>query len=781
MSILRSLWKTPGFFIAAILTLALGIGANVASFSVIRAVLLKPLGYRDADRLVLLSGGASPAHFDEIKAGAQSYTSIGAYALEDDLALTGRGTPEVLKTNRVSANFLETLGISPLLGRGFAQTDDTVLISFNLWQRRWDGDLQVLGRTMDLGGRPYIISGVLPPNFAFPSSDIDAWLAKPEDSPQFAPQSRALSPFLSVFGRLKSGVTFQQATAELLVLQAAYAKNHPAMLDAKPKSPVSAKPLQQAVVEDVELELWLLSGAVGLVLLIACANLASLLLARAAARSGEFAVRAALGASRARIVKHLLAESLVLSLHGGIAGGLLALFSLSALRQLGSLGMPRANEIQFDAVVFAFAIALTLVNSIVFGLAPSLTASRVDLMTVLRSSRGSSVRFGLRSVIVAGQIALSVVLLIGTTMLIESIYRLRAEPLGFDAQNLLTARIALPLDANSAQFFEGLLPRLASLPGVDHASVSLSLPMTGYPGTPVQNASEPSVPLNRRPLTALFIVSPDYFQTLRIPLKRGRVFTERDRDGAQRVAMIDESLARHFWPDYPAGQTPIGQRLLIGGVNKVPAEIIGIVADAHQNLEGVGWNRSVYIAFQQSPTPSAMLAIRVKRNPGSFEGAVRRAVQSVSPTQPVSDLKSMQELIEADLGSRNLLVKVLAFFSFSALALALTGVFGLFSYSVTQRTRELGIRRALGAPENSLLGMVLTQALFLALSGVFIGLVMAFALTNLMKSFLFHTATTDPLAYICASVLFIAIALAAAFAPALRAARIDPVRALRYE
>lgn len=781
MSILRSLWRTPGFFLAAVLTLALGIGANVASFSVIRAVLLKPLGYREADRLVLLSGGASPAHFSELKAGAHSYASIGAYALEEDLAFSGHAAPEVVKTNRVSGNFLEILGVSPLLGRGFAGPDDSVLISYKLWQRYFDGDLHVLGRSMDLAGKAYTISGVLPLNFAFPSADIDVWLAKPEDSPQFSPESRALSPFLSIFGRLKPGVSFAQATAELVLLQAAYAKNHPAMLDAKPKSPVTAKPLQRVVIENVELELWLLSGAVGLVLLIACANLASLLLARAAARWGEFAVRAALGASRARIVRQLLAESCVLALHGGVAGALLAFFSLSALRRFGSLGLPRANEIQFDGVVLAFAVALTLFTSILFGLTPSLAASRVDLMTVLRSSRGASVRFGLRSVIVSGQIALSVVLLIGTTMLVESIFRLRAEPLGFDSQNLLTGRIALPLGANPARFFDDLLQRVSALPGVQHASVSLSLPMTSYPGTPVQNASQPLVPLNQRPLTALFIVSSDYFETLRIPLKRGRTFNGRDRDGAPRVAIIDENLARHFWPAYPAGQNPVGQRLLIGGVNKVPAEIVGIVANAHQNLEGTGWDRSVYVAFGQGATPSAMLAIRVASNPASFESAVRRTVQAINPAQPVSDLEPMQELIETELGSRNLLMKVLGLFSLSALALALSGVFGLFSYSVTQRTRELGIRRALGAPENKLLRMVLTQALRLALTGVLIGVVFAYSATNLMKSFLFHTATTDPVAYIGASAIFITIAAAAAFAPALRAARTDPVRALRHE
>lgn len=780
MGIFRSLWRTPGFTIATVFTLALGIGANVAIFSVVRAVLLKPLGYRNSDRLVLISGGATPVHFAEIKSGARNFSSIGAYAMEEDLAFTGRGTPEVLKINRVSVNFLDILGVSPLLGRGFTTPDSTVLISYNLWQRRFQGDFHVLGQTIDLAGTAYTISGVLPPNFAFPSAAIDVWLARPEDLP-IPPQSRALSPFLTVFGRLNPGVTLEQATAEVSVLQAAYAKNHPAMLDAKPKSPPGATPLHEVIVQSVQLELWLLFGAVALVLLIACANVASLLLARAAARSTEFAVRSAIGARRAHIARHLLAESLFLSMLGGIVGALFGFISLSILRRVSAVDLPRAGEIRFDAGVLAFAIALSLLTGLLFGLAPSISASRVDLMAALRASQGASVRFRLRSALVSGQIALSLVLLIGTTLQIETILRLRAEPLGFDSQNLLTARIALSPDANSARFFEDLLQRLSLSPGVEHASASLTLPMMSYPGTPVQNANEAPLPLNQRPLAAIFIVTPGYFQVLRIPLKRGRVFTERDREGEQRVAIIDENLARHFWPNYPAGENPIGQHLLVGGVNKAPAEIVGIVGDAHQNLDRLGWNRSVYVAFAQSAPSSAMLAIRVKNNPTSYAPALRRAVEALSPSLPVSDVEPMQSLIDRQLGPRRLLMQVLAFFACSALALALVGVYGVVSYSVTQRTRELGIRRALGAAETTILQMIVTQALRLALSGIVIGLVTAYAATRVMRSYLFHTSATDPVAFIGVSAFFMLVAIAAALAPALRAARVDPLRALRYE
>jgi putative ABC transport system permease protein len=781
MRIFQSLRSAPGFVIAAVLTLGLGIGANVACFSVIHAVLLKPLGYRNPDRLVLISGGASPVHFAEIAAGAHNFSAIGARAMEEDLALTGLGVPEVVKTIRVSGNFLDILGVSPLLGSGFEQSDNTVLISSNLWQRRFSSNLHIVGQTIDLAGRAYTISGVLPPNFAFPSAGIDLWLAHPEESPQFNPQSRALSPFLTIFGRLRRGVTLEQATAELRVLQAAYAKDHPAMLDAKTKAPPAATPLQDTVVNSVRLELWLLFGAVWLVLLIACANLASLLLARGAARSTEFAIRAALGASRMRLVKQLLAESLLLSTLGGIAGVFLAYVSLFAIRHFAGTDLPRANEIQFTEVVLAFAVALSVLTAILFGLAPSLSASRVDLMTVLRISQGSSRRFSLRSALVIGQIALSITLLIGTSLLIESIVRLRSQNLGFDSHNLLTARIALPPSANSLSFFDDLLSKLRSSPGIEHASVSLTLPMTSYPGTPVQAANQPRLPLNQRPLAAIFIVSPGYFETLRIPLRRGRTFTERDREGAQRVVIIDENLARHFWPDYPAGQNPIGQRLLVGGVNKEAAEVIGIVANAHQGIDNLGWNRSVYVSFAQAKPPTAMLAIRVKGNPMHFAATVRRAAQVLNPAQPVSEIRPMQELIEAQIGPRRLLMQVLAFFASVAFSLALIGIYGLISYSTTQRMREFGIRRALGAPQAGIWRIVLTQSLRLALSGVVIGIALAMMLTRFVSSYLFGIGPTDPATFAAVSLLFLLVAVSAGLGPAIRAANLDPAKILRYE
>ncbi len=781
MSIFRSLWRSPGFLAAAVLTLALGIGGNVGCFGVIRAVLLKPLGYQNPDRIVLISGGASPIHYSEIRSSARQFSFIGAYAMEEDLAFTGGKIPEVLKTNRVSANFLDILGVSPLLGRSLSASENTALISYEFWQRYFHGDFQVLGRAIDLAGIAYSIAGVLPQNFAFPAAGIDVWLANPENSPQFPAPSRALSPFLTVFGRLRPGVTLEQATAELVVLQGQYARNHPAMLDAKPKSPPAATPLQRVIVGHVRPALGLLFGAVALVLLIACANLATLLLARAARRSAEFAIRAALGASRANIAGRLLSETVLLFLIGGSVGTFFAFLGLSALRKASTLELPRISEVGRDPTVLAYAAALSLLSGILFGLAPCLTASRLDLMSVLRGNHSGIARTGLRTFLVAGQIALSFVLLVGTTLLMETILRLQAEPLGFDQQNLLTARVALTPADNPRRFFDDLLQRLSALPGVEHVSASLSLPMTSYPGTPVQSANQPPLPLNQRPIAGIFIVTPDYFATLQIPLRRGRTFTERDRDGAQRVAVIDENLARHFWPEYPAGQNPVGQRLLVGGVNKEPAEVVGIVGNVHQDLQGSGWNRAVYVPFAQSPVSSAMIALRANNDPMSYAAGFRRSVESINSSQPVSDLEPMQALIDAQLGSRRILMRLLAFFASVTLVLVLVGIYGLTSYSVAQRTQEMGIRRALGAPDSSIVGMIITQALRIAFLGIAVGLIAALAGARVMASYLFHTRASDPIALIAVSGIFVVVTVAATLAPALRAAQVNPIAALRYQ
>jgi predicted permease len=543
---------------------------------------------------------------------------------------------------------------------------------------------------------------------------------------------------LSVFGRLKPGVSLEQANAEMNVIRQQYASAHPTMLDAKPKTPVDVTPMKDDLVRDVRSMLWLLFGAVGFVLLIACANVASLLLARSTFRSREFAVRSALGARRGRLIAQLLVESLLLSFAGGALGTLLAAWCLRSIPHITAFQLPRAAEIHPDGVVLGFTAALSILTGVLFGLAPSLSSSRPDLIRVLRTSGEATQGVGnlnLRSILSVAQVGLSVVLLIGAVLLVESVARLRGVHLGFDPSNLLTMRVSLPpprydTDQKKATFFLEVVARVGSLPGVRGAAASMTLPMTGFAGTPVQDAGKPLLKLNERPIAKFLPVTPGYFHTLDAALIRGRDFTEHDNADSERVAIIDESLARHLWPEYPAGMDPIGQRLVVGGINPKPAKIVGIVANVRQGLEDTAWPDSVYVSFAQNPEPFAMLAIRTNGKPLSFTKAVRAQVQALDPDQPVTDVQTMNELVEAEVGQRRLLMILLASFAGVALLLALMGIYGVIAYSAAQRTQEVGIRRALGAQQHDILRLVIGQGLILAPAGIVIGLGGALALTR---------------------------------------------------
>jgi putative ABC transport system permease protein len=796
---LRTLRKNPGFAAAAVLMIGLAIGGNTAMFTVIRAVLLKPLDYPGADRLVHLNGGAAPVRFAEMKAAAQSFAGLGAFMDQENVTFAGTGEPETLHGVRVSASFLGILGVEPRVGRGFLPQEDSAdgapvaMISSELWQRRFSSDPEIEGKAMNLNAAAYTVIGVLPPRFHFPFPGVDVWFTNPADTPTIPPKSRALSPFLTLFGRLKPGVSLLQADAEMKVIRRQYAAAHPTMLDAKPKTPVEVTPMKDDLVRDVRTMLWMLFGAVGLVLLIACANVASLLLARASFRSREFAVRAALGAPRSRLVGQLLVESLLLSLAGGALGTLLAAWSLRAIPHLTAFDLPRAAEIHLDWVVLAFAAALSAATGVLFGLAPSLSASRPDLIGVLRTS-GATVERGAprkilaglnaRSALSVGQMALSVVLLIGAALLMESVARLRGVDLGFNPANLLTFSVSLPLarydtDQKKAVFLRDLAGNVGSLPGVRAASASWVLPMMGYPGTPVQDASKPPLKLNERPIAKLLPVTPGYFRTLQIPLRRGRDFDEHDTADAESVAIIDENLARHFWAAYPNGLDPVGQGLIVGGLNPKPVKIVGVVANARQSIEGDTWHDSVYVALAQRPDAFAMVAVRTTGDPLSFTRAVRAQVQALDPNQPIADVQSMNDLVEAEVGQKRLLVILLGSFAAVALLLALIGIYGVIAYSVAHRTQEVGIRRALGAQQSDILRLVIGQGFALALAGILIGLGGAFALTRVMKTLLFGVSATDPVTFAAVALLFLMAALAASYIPARRATRIDPMAALR--
>uniref|UniRef100_Q021W2 Permease n=1 Tax=Solibacter usitatus (strain Ellin6076) TaxID=234267 RepID=Q021W2_SOLUE len=795
----RTLRSRPVFAATAVATLALAIGGNTAMFTVVRAVLLQPLQYREPDRLVTITGGATPQRFAEMKAGAQSFTEIGAFTGVEDLALSGGAEPEILKGVHVSAGFLRILAADPVRGRGFLPEEDraggapVAMISHELWQRRYGGDPQIVGKTAMLSTTPYTIVGVLPGGFQFPAPGLDVWLTAPSESPSIPLRSRTLSPYLTLFGRLKAGVSLAQANAELRVIRQQYATAHPAMLDAKAKTPVEAAPMKEELVAGVRATLWLLFGAVGFVLLIACANIAGLLLARAASRVREMAVRSAIGAARTRLIGQMLAESVLLSAAGGVLGVLLAAWCLRAIPELPSFNLPRAGEIRLDGTVLGFAAALSLVTGTLFGLAPALRASRPDLMGVLRTSgeaanqagsRGIPNRLTLRGLLLVGQIALSVVLLIGAALLMESVVQLHRVDVGFNPANLLTARVALPAlrydtDLKKALFFQSLVRQVGATPGVRGATAAWYLPMMGSAGTPVQDANQPALRLNQRPIATLVMITPAYFSTLGIAFRRGRDFAESDTAEAQRVAIINESLARRFWPSYPAGPDPIGQRMLVGGVNPKPAEIVGIVADVHQGLEGSPWAETVYLAFPQNAQGSAVLAIRTAGDPLRFTGAVREQVRRLDRDQPVAGVQSMEDLVEAAVGRRRLLAPLLGVFAGVALLLALIGIYGVISYSVAQRTREMGIRRALGAQHQDILRLVVGQGLALAVAGVAVGIGAAFALTRVMESLLFHVSATDPAIFAGIGALFLLVTAVACYLPARRATRIDPMAALR--
>jgi predicted permease len=763
-------------------------------------VLLKPLDYPSAEKLVQIDDG-TPARFEVMKSATRTFSGIGACTGSEDQTLITPAQPLVLKAARVSAGFLHVLGVFPLLGRDFSPQEDSpagapvAIVSAELWQRHFNGDTHVLGRTLNLGSGPYTIVGVLPARFQFPSPGLDVWLPRPEDWPVMPAKSRALSPFLSIFGRVKPGVTIEQANAEITVLQHQYAVSHPGLFDSKPKSFTGLKPFKERMVQGIRSILWMLFGAVGFVLLIACANVASLLLARASARSREIAVRSALGASRGRLMAQLLAESVVLSLAGGIVGLVLASVALRGVRMITTVDLPRAGEIHVDLLVLAFAAAVSIFTGILFGLVPSFSASRPDIIGALRaksdltsasSPRRTRLGFSARGILVMAQVALSVVLLIGAALLIQSVIRLRAENPGFNPAQLLTARISLPpsrydTDQKKRAFFEELIAQLQRTPGVRGVTAAMTLPMTTFAGTPVQDASKPVLKLNERLIATVNIVTCDYFHTLQIPMRRGRNFNERDKQGTQRVVIVDENLARYFWPAYPRGIDPIGQYILVGGTNPLPAQIIGIVAKVHQNVENTGWPESVYLALAQGPPPNIMLAVRTEGDPTHYVSAVRQHVQAIDRDQPISEVKTMESLVEAELGQRRLLVNLLGFFAAVALTLSLVGIYGVISYSVTQRTYEMGIRRAVGAQDGHILQLIVGQAMGLAVTGTTIGVVCAFGLTRVMKTLLFHVSTTDPATFTGIATLFLAVALLASFIPARRATRIDPMAAFRYE
>jgi putative ABC transport system permease protein len=796
---LRQLRKSPRFTVVAVLTLAIGTGASTAIFSIVHAVLLKPLTYTDPDRIVLISNGATPTRYEEMRNAARSYAGIGVFAGPEDTVLSGIGEPEVLKGVRVSANFLDILGVSPRLGRGFLPEEDqlgappVVMISTGLWQRRFGSDSSTLGRTITLAGIPHTIVGVLPTGFQFSIAGTDVWFPRPAEWSVISPEHRHDTTFLSIFGRLRPNVDLKEASAELAVLRNQYAVAHPEMFDAKRELPDVVQPLKRVLVADVRAKLWMLFGATGLVMLIVCANLASLVLARSTGRAREFAIRAAIGAGRWHIAKQLLVENALLTSVGGALGVALAALSLRVISSQTFVDLPRAAEIQLDRTVLGFTLALTSFTAILFGLLPSLSASRPDLAYVLKGSselKGVSGpwrwRFGWRGVLVVGEVALSITLLISTALLVKSLAFLYQVDPGFQPAQLLTMSLSLSpshyeTDETRARFYEDLIERVETIPGVRSAAITLTLPMAdGWLGTTLFVAGRPPLPLNERPIGILQKITPGFFKTLQIPLRRGREFARTDNLHSLPVAVISESLARVLWPQYPAGADPLGQYVLVGSDPQL-VEVVGVAADVRQIGRDEDPRPGIYLPCLQRPPSFAKLAVRTNGDPLLFPDVIRAQVLAIDPEQPVSAIATMDDLVDASEGQRRLMMRLVSLFAGVALLTATIGLHGIVGYFVAQRTKEIGIRQALGASRTNIFKLVVEQGIGLALAGILLGVCIAFAVTRVLESLLFHVSAIDPPTFIGVSMLFVVVALFACFLPAKRATEVDPMVALRYE
>ena len=792
---LRQLIKAPSFTIVAILTLALGIGACTAIFSVVNTVLLRPLDYPDPDRLVIIREtqlpkfpefSVSPPNFIDWQKQAKSYEYLAATA-GASLNLTGEGEPQRLTGVKATAHYFDVFGVKPILGRMLLPEEDAVgknhvvVLSYGFWQRVFGGARDVVGRSVQLNGEPYQIVGVAPYGFGV-ASKVDVWTPMAFKPDETANDARG-GHYISVYGRLKPGVTFIQAKAEMEVIAAQLAVQYP---DPQKGWGIFMMPMQDYYVREVKPVLYTLLGAVACVLLIACANLANLLLARATARHREISIRAALGAGRGRLVRQLLTESVVLAICGGIAGIILARWGLDGLLALAPTSLPRISEIHLDSGVLLFSLALSVVTGIAFGIAPALLAARTDMNEALKQgTRGSTeggIRGRLRSALVVVEVVFALVLLGGAGLLARSFIQLAHVDPGFNPENATLLRLSLPQrkyaqPEQQTAFANGLLERLKALPGVQAVGLTHSMPLVGDYVLGFIIEGRPALDPSEEPSTNYYAVTPDYFRAMGIRLIRGRLFTAQDDAKAPRVAIINETMARQYFPN----EDPIGKRIHITNGPQTWREIVGIVADIKQYGVDKPTSAQSYEPFAQVPFTSLNVVIRTSGSSAAVLGSLRPAVYAVDKDQPVGTIRPLEEIMAESIARQRFAMTLLTVFSAVALIIAAVGIYGVMAYNVVQRTGEFGIRMALGAQQSDVLRLVLSQGGKLIGLGLVIGLVATLAASYAMRSILFNTSAYDPLTLATITLVLAAVALIACFFPANRATKVNPIEALRTE
>src|SRR5579863_429651 len=843
----RMLAKNPGFTTIAVLTLALGVGANTAIFSVVNAVVLRPLPYAHSDRLVWIAESI-PALKSEVASGGdyvdwkdQNHTlnRIAAYdtvyrgslsegaggAGSADFNLTGRGTPARVHSAFVSSSFFATLGVEPQLGRAFTENEDqpsgphVVVLMHSFWQQYFGSDAHVLGRTVNLDAAPYTVIGVMPASFRFPG-DSDAQILMPLALNQASERLRIAQRQVRIIGRLKPGVSLAGARADLEeIRKRAQPSGGPMLAEggggqdramptprrgghggqlrdntsgppemAPPASELKVVPLAEHLAGNLRPAMLTLLGAVGLVLLIACANVANLLLTRGSARTREMALRAALGAGRWRLVRQLLVESVTLAVAGGTAGLLLAAWGVNVIARFipagAGGGILAVAAPKVDGNVLLFALAVSVLTGILFGLAPAVIVTRSDLAEGLKegaqvASPGGR-RGWLRGALAVSELSLALVLLIGAGLLIKSFYRLLQVDPGFVPERVLTMDLSLtdaryPGPRQKSEFFWQVLRRVESLRGVRSAALADSLPLSPYQGflmmSPNHVLPRAALSSSTMVMMRMLTVSPGYFYTLGIPVLKGRTFTDHDDEQALKVAVVNEALARHLWPT----EDPIGKQLSHN------LTVVGVVGNIHHEGLSQETEAEFYVPYFQSPGDSVQLAVRTAADPDSMVSAVRAEIRDVDPDQPLYHVATLLQVLSESLASRRFNMLLLGIFAGIALPLATVGIYGVMAFSVTQRTHEIGIRMALGAQKGDVLRMVVGQGLKLALIGVAIGIAGALALTRFLSSLLYGVKPIDPLTFVAVSLILTAVALLASYMPARRATKVDPMVALRYE